>query len=173
MPPKTPLDPDRPLSERERELIRRLFRWEEMPVAFKAALVDYASVNGSLHVSSMPTLKGEEWREVGATGQPAFEGIWVAFDSTQKPRFYKDALGIVRLGGAVKSGTLNTTAFTLPEGYRPGYSDTYASSNGATFASYSAGGAFAAVRIHSGGEVRPVVGTTTYISLDVINFRAA
>jgi hypothetical protein len=165
-----------PLNDYEKKLAQRILAKDNWPQGFLAEIVGALEINQPKFLASDLTgLHGEEWVEVGSgVGlAPAFEGTWASFDAVQKPRFYKDALGIVHLGGAVKSGTINTTAFTLPEGYRPGYSDTVGSSNGVTFPAYSAGGAFAAVRIFSGGEVRPTHGTTTYIALDVITFRAA
>jgi hypothetical protein len=157
-------DPDRPLSERERDLIRRLLRWEELPPAFKAAITDYVSVNGSLHVSSMPTLKGEEWREVGATGQPAFTGTWVnASGGTATAAFYKDAMGIVHLKGTIKDGALNTSAFTLPEGYRPAL--------GISFGT-TANVAFGSLDVNANGTVVPRAGATSFFSINV-SFRAA
>ena len=116
---------DASLSERERLQIRRLFRWVELPRDFKGDVTDFVAANGSPHVSKIPTLKGEEWREVGATGQPAFANSWSNFGSGfDTAGFYKDALGIVHLKGLVDgpagAGTgSGTVAFTLPEGYRP------------------------------------------------------
>lgn len=159
---------DAPLSERERELLRRLFRWEEMPPAFKAALTDHVSVNGSLHVSSMPTLKGEEWREVGATGQPGFQNSWVNFAAgNETAGFMKDALGFVHLKGLIKSGTQGTVAFTLPEGYLPSLYLHFAilSNNILGRVTVDTSGN---VAINEGG-----IGSNVWANLDGINFRAA
>ena len=63
----------------------------------------------------------ENWREVGAAGNPDFEGTWVNFDTGAhtKAAFYKDPFNIVHIKGLVKSGTLDTTIFTLPTEYIP------------------------------------------------------
>jgi hypothetical protein len=55
---------------------------------------------------------------VGAAGEPAFTNGWSAM-SPQAPVFRKDPSGRVFLNGAVKSGTMQQAAFTLPVGYRP------------------------------------------------------
>lgn len=60
------------------------------------------------------------WHNVGGANEPAFQNNWVNYGSDlDVASFYKDALGWVRLKGMVKSGTANTTVFTLPPGYRP------------------------------------------------------
>lgn len=63
----------------------------------------------------------EAWKEVGASGQPAFSSNW-ANDGlgANKAAFKKDAVNNVHLKGqviAIASGT--TVVFTLPVGYRP------------------------------------------------------
>ncbi|HEU5248261.1 MAG TPA: hypothetical protein VFU09_14330 [Candidatus Udaeobacter sp.] len=63
-------------------------------------------------------------------GAPAVPTRWKASDcvtassvffggSLTKVGFFKDALGIVRLKGTLAGTGNGTTAFTLPEGYRP------------------------------------------------------
>lgn len=63
----------------------------------------------------------DSWHYVGESGQPAFENSWVNYDASglAEMRFIKDASGVVHLEGVVKSGTVPSTIFTLPEGYRP------------------------------------------------------
>jgi len=66
-------------------------------------------------------LNSETWHEVGASGEPSFENGWVNYSSSYNTAaFYKDVEGFVHLKGLVKNGTVNTTIFTLPTGYRPG-----------------------------------------------------
>jgi hypothetical protein len=59
---------------------------------------------------------------VGLAGEPAFQGTWVNYDTSvyRGLRFWKDPTGMVHIEGAVKSGTIGTTVFILPAGYRPG-----------------------------------------------------
>jgi hypothetical protein len=161
---------DDPLSERERDLILRLFRWEEMPPAFKTAVTEYASLNGSLHVSSMPSLKGEEWRTVSAFGTN-----WGNYGgSEQVARYYKDVLGMVHVEGLLtKNGTPATgdTLFTLAAGYRPANSIRFPvyTSDGTTF---TAG----LVRVEADGDIVWLSGNTAEVDetdLSSIHFRAA
>lgn len=66
------------------------------------------------------TLEIEDWHEVGATGEPAFENSWVNFGSSATvAAFYKDPFGMVHIKGQVAGGTLDASIFTLPTGYRP------------------------------------------------------
>lgn len=63
----------------------------------------------------------EDWHEVGSGGgEPAFENGWVNYGSVEATAaFYKDPWGRVHIKGLVKTGTINTTIFTLPVDYRP------------------------------------------------------
>jgi hypothetical protein len=64
----------------------------------------------------------ENWHEVGAPGEPRFEGSWentppsgaFVFDTVA---FYKDRNGIVHLRGVPSEGS--SVIFYLPPGYRP------------------------------------------------------
>lgn len=109
---------DTPLSDRERALIERLFKWENLPPSLKAAMVDYLSMNGSLHVSNMPTLKGEDWVV------PTLVNSWTDVGGWITAAYCKDVLGWVHQRGILASpagaGTGNgTVAWTYPAGYRP------------------------------------------------------
>jgi hypothetical protein len=63
----------------------------------------------------------EAFHIVGTAGEPPFQNGWHNFGGGfSTGGFFKDALGIVHLKGNLTGGTGNgTTAFTLPEGYRP------------------------------------------------------
>ncbi len=62
----------------------------------------------------------DDWHEVGASGEPAFQNSWVNFDSNSaSAAFRKDGEGTVHIKGLVKGGTLSNAVFTLPVGYRP------------------------------------------------------
>lgn len=58
---------------------------------------------------------------VGTTSEPAFQNNWVNYDGTNytKCAFWKDNFGVVYIEGTIKSGTLNSSVFILPVGYRP------------------------------------------------------
>lgn len=111
----------------------------------------------------------EGWHEIGAQSEPAFEGTWVNFDSTRLARFCKDALGFVHLGGVIRSGTINTTAFTLPLGYRPAYA---LAGTRLSFA-VDSNGAHGRLSVGSDGSVVPDIGNNAFVFLDGVNFRAA
>jgi len=73
---------------------------------------------GNTTVNSIE-IEDSGWIFVGDTGAPAFENSWVDYGSTfGSPRFRK-INGIVHMEGLIKDGTVGSTAFTLPAGYRP------------------------------------------------------
>lgn len=63
----------------------------------------------------------EGWNVVGAAGQPAFQNSWVNYgiSTWATAAFFKDPGGVVHVRGLVNAGTLGTTVFQLPVGYRP------------------------------------------------------
>ena len=62
----------------------------------------------------------DDWHEVGASGEPAFQNGWVNFGGAEATAaFRKDGEGTVHIKGLIKLGTLASAAFTLPVGYRP------------------------------------------------------
>jgi hypothetical protein len=63
----------------------------------------------------------------------------------------------------IKSGTMNTTAFTLPAGYRPGAQGIFGTNSN---------GGFGSVEISNAGAVTPTVGANGYVSLDTVCFLA-
>jgi hypothetical protein len=104
------------------------------------------------------------FRKVGGTGQPAFVNSWVNFAAGwQVAGFWRDPLGLVHLRGLIKSGTVGSTAFTLPPGFRPSVSETFATiSNGAV----------GKVDVITDGTVVPTTpSNNTYVSLSGIQFR--
>ena len=57
---------------------------------------------------------------VGNSGRPAFQNSWANTGGVLTTlRYYKDLSGMVHVEGYVSGGTLSTTVFTLPVGYRP------------------------------------------------------
>lgn len=88
----------------------------------------------------------QEWIEIGESNAPAFENSWANVGgSYETAAFYRDPFGRVHIKGAVDTGTSGTTAFTLPEGYRPAAT--------LRLACYSTGNAY--VEITSAGLVQP------------------
>jgi hypothetical protein len=115
------------------------------------------STNFSFVTSELP-------RFVGTAGNPVFTASWVNFGA---PRgnicFWKDRLGFVHLAGTAKTGTLTSTMFNLPAGYRPLANEYFA---------VSSNGAYGECYVDSTGNVVPQVGSNTSFSLAGITFRA-
>ncbi len=62
----------------------------------------------------------EDWHDVDATGEPAFENSWVNFESNNPVASFKKLDGVVFIKGTVKDGSAaDDDMFTLPESYRP------------------------------------------------------
>lgn len=168
MPPRREQDDNAPLSDYERYLLLKLFKaGGEIPPEFWASVRSKMEVDGPrLLAADLSGIKGEERRLVGASGEPAFGGAWVNYDSFRPAAFWKDVLGIVHLEGIIKDGAISTTAFTLPAGYRPPGSNCHFPA--------SAGG-YAELIVDSAGVVMPSIapGGFLYFSLYGISFRAA
>ena len=116
--------------------------------------VEHASLpaNGTIHL-------------VGATGEEAvFLNGWVNFGTSNSlAGYYIDPWGIVHLQGTVKNGTLNSTIFSLPAGWRP---------QTAVIFPVVCNGAFGCVTINTTGAVTMSGGgSNAYITLDGISFR--
>jgi hypothetical protein len=80
--------------------------------------------------------------------------------------YYKDAAGTVRLQGAIKSGTIGASVFTLPAGSRPLAAQAYAVPTGAGLATYGA------VTVAADGTVTVTVGSNALVHLAGVSFRA-
>ena len=62
----------------------------------------------------------EGWTDVGSGGgAPAFVNSWVNYGTPFQVARFKVHQDVLSIQGLVKSGTLLTTIFTLPVGYRP------------------------------------------------------
>jgi hypothetical protein len=114
----------------------------------------------------------EPERIVGESGQPQFTNGWSNYGSGWGvAAFYKDPFDVVHLRGMIGSSSPDTSAFTLPEGYRP--------PQDLQFASRGIGGdslsKFASVTINADGTVIPgcVGSNCARITLSGITFRAA
>lgn len=110
-------------------------------------------------VFAVPSVTTDKW--TAAT----LQNSWVNYGPNYNPAgYWKDPFGIVHLRGIISSGTMSTTAFTLPPGYLPANREQFA-----CVSNYSVG----AVEILPTGTVFPFVGSNVYFSLDGITFRAA
>ena len=98
---------------------------------------------------------------------PTLLNSWVNWGSGLQAAGYKmvDGRG-VKLRGLVKAGTVNTTIFTLPAGYRPALSEVFAVQNGTTSGQ-------GRVDVNSSGnvtQVSGVSGASTFVGLSTILF---
>ena len=133
------------------------------PDEFKSWIVRwlYGNVNFSVIQSQLPAVEHDHL--VGSSGEVPFAGTWVNFGGSNEPaRYWKDYTGIVHLGGIVKSGTIGTTIFTLPSGYRPQYAMIYA---------VASNNAYGTLTVNPDGTVVASTGSATYFSLSGITFR--
>jgi hypothetical protein len=114
----------------------------------------------------------EAWHVVGAVGQPAFENGWVNYGGGYaSAAFYKDSLGVVHLKGLVKSGTVGTSIFQLPAGYRPAEALIFGSTSSAAHGEIGIeADCFFVCTAYQYVNAR--AGNNTYLSLDGITFRA-
>jgi len=116
-------------------------------------------------------VKDARMRYIGEPNNPGFENGWVNFDvATWSPASIElDADGTVSLYGLVR-GTQSTAApspsnviFTLPAGYRPMRAQVFATASN---------NAFGRVTVLPNGKVVAEVGSTTWMSLNGVSFRA-
>ena len=93
---------------------------------------------------------------------PSLGGAWVNFGSGLNPvGYYKDSMGIVHLRGVIKDGTITTTLFVLPIGFRPPYEEVFVTISN---------DAIGRLNVVYSGEVIPKVGNNAWFSLDGISF---
>lgn len=112
---------------------------------------------------------------------PAMQNAWVNFGSTYTTAAYRRDGNRVTLKGLIKSGVINSAAFTLPAGYRPAQDMHFpAHSAGETTGAASAGTAHThsvpdqgGVNVFTDGRVVPRTGSSnTNFSLDGVSFIA-
>jgi hypothetical protein len=112
--------------------------------------------------------QSEAFHLVGTAGEPPFQNGWGNFgDIFSEAGFFKDALGIVHLKGTLSGPGNSTTAFTLPEGYRP------AEALVMPAAGAGAGGIGAILIIGQNGQLAPTCagGGPCNVGLDGLAFR--
>lgn len=121
------------------------------------------------------------WCEAGANNWVTLEGIycragqedeviaptmqngWLNYsDAWAWAGYWKDDNGIVHLQGLIKSGTVGSAAFTLPDGYRPDLRRLYKT--------LTDNNVLGRVDVLANGEVQPIVANPNWISLSGIQF---
>jgi microcystin-dependent protein len=106
----------------------------------------------------------EPWQYVGAPGQPAFMNGWANYMGGQvQASFRKMPDGQVQVRGLILGGSLNTTAFILPPGYRP-------QSRHIIVTGTEIAGTHSVTTVDSDGTVNPNYGTPNWISLNLMHF---
>lgn len=122
-------------------------------------------------------LRTIDWSDVGAAASshthtitienwiaPSFLNGWINYGAGYgEAKYYKDPHGRVYLMGLIKSGTLFTSAFQLPVGYRPLADKLYVVMTNDTWGQ---------IRINSNGNVFMQNVSNIYVSLDQLHFRS-
>jgi hypothetical protein len=103
----------------------------------------------------------------GTWANGVYQNGWATYNlSVFGPaRYMKDDDGTVHLEGLVATGTIGTTIFTLPPGYRPEYQQLVATSTNPNV--------YARCDITQAGFVQASTGSNVWFSLDGISFKAA
>tara|TARA_R110000803_G_scaffold63024_1_gene123560 strand:- start:2995 stop:3375 length:381 start_codon:yes stop_codon:yes gene_type:complete len=84
-----------------------------------------------------------------------FQNSWQNFSGSYQSVQYRKVNDVVEVRGFMKSGTLDSTAFTLPAGFRPPSAFQIPSLGG---------GVFSKTIVQSDGDVIPSGGSTSYFS---------
>lgn len=142
------------------------FRNHPLP-PIQALQVDKVQVNDDLVVVDKVSFEALDLHVVGNAGEPAYQHSWTFYGAPYaKAAYIKDPMGFVRLIGVVKSGTIGSSAFTLPPGYRPAVAP-------GPFAVVS-NGVFGRVDVGTDGTVTPQSPSSNLsVSLENIVFQAA
>lgn len=145
--------------------IKQMFETDP-PIFQSRANIQDLTVTSLLNVKDqIKFIRDPNFHVVGGTGEPPFTNSWVNFGSgTGFAGFWKDPFGIVHLQGAIKSGTLTASAFTLPVGSRPGFQCNFPTISNS---------ALGYVHVESNGQVVPQSGSSVWFSLDGLSFKAA
>jgi hypothetical protein len=93
---------------------------------------------------------------------PTLINNWVAYDTARTPKYYKDANGIVHVKGMMKSGTVGSSAFILPVGYRP---------DALRMFTTNSTNVFGLLQVDNTGAVTALT-NNTFVYIDVILFKA-
>lgn len=133
--------------------------------------VDILSDGGIKHVSGSNTwlaLNNITMPLHGTWTAPTFTNSWVNYGTVSlvayaNAAYWKDPTNIVHLDGVIKSGTINTSAFTLPEGFRPAHK---------IWRLVASNDAVGLLAINPDGTVVPEAGSNVYVSLCGIKFVA-
>lgn len=87
-----------------------------------------------------------------------FTNSWVDFGSGHQAVQYRKVGDMVQVRGLMKTGTINTVAFTLPSGFRPPATLLYACVSNDLFGE---------LQVTSAGTVTPAAGSNVHFSVNV------
>jgi len=73
----------------------------------------------SLTPAFYPVIDASLWHEIGDLGEPGFQNGWLNLSTEFGPARFVRVLDTVYIQGVVKNGTMPSTVFTLPSGFRP------------------------------------------------------
>ena len=116
------------------------------------------------HANRSAELAGKADKQQEGWIIPTLLNGWEVQSTGQTPRYYKDEFGIVHMEGCVKSGLDGSNLFVLPTGYKAIVTKRYAASNSDT--------TVGRVDVLAGGAVSPHKGSSFYVYLSGISFRA-
>jgi hypothetical protein len=92
---------------------------------------------------------------IGLAGNPAFQNSWLNFNvGFELLNYSRDSRSIVTITGLIRTGTLGTTVFTLPVGFRPSVTIIRPST--------ASGQVPIEVRVAANGDVSTLGGNNTY-----------
>lgn len=154
-----------PFDQRKAQRVKEILGDPDMyPSELLSWILKKLSDNPYFAVSQIQLPTVEPVHQVGDSGEPAFQNGWVNYSSLFNPAaFWKDPWGVVHLRGLVKDGTINTTIFTLPAGYRPEYQQLFVALEESTLGR---------VDVLADGQVQMKQGVgTNWLSLDGMTFR--
>lgn len=117
------------------------------------------AVDSTWSSSKIDGTKANKEQEAWIT--PTLLNGWVGNQAT---RYLRDQFGFVHLKGILISGTMNTTIFNLPVGYRP--------INNYNMFSVASGSVNGVLLIRPNGDVIARIGTSTEFCLDGVTFKA-
>jgi hypothetical protein len=93
--------------------------------------------------------------DTGWTNMAGFTNSWTSLTAPNVARYRLQGTLVV-VQGVITGGTLSTTAFTFPAGYRPTEAHSFATTSSSAFGS---------VNISTAGLLSPVIGSTTNVSI--------
>lgn len=133
--------------------------------------VDTLKVNSLLDVVSKVQFDALDVHVVGVAGAAAYQNGWHAYGAPYaKAAYVKTPDGWVRLFGVIAGGTVGSSAFILPPGYRP--DDSALPGPFSVFT--SSANPIGRVDIQAGGAVTPISPSVNVgVSLEGITFQAA